>query len=149
MSDLGSLGDPDHVCGDGCAPYIPLACRDLEDLDESDHIDTLYEVLEKTREHAALLLLALSRAGVESVRIPSRAVALLLDMDEEVVEETMDDHGISAPYPVAEVVDLAVELEGEDGYMGRAITALFRAELETLNYGIDSPDDLDDDGDEE
>lgn len=130
MSDLEAVGNPDHVCDEGCAPYMPLAFQELEELDESDHIDALYDVLDTTREHAALMLLALSRVDVEVVRIPARAAAFLLDMDEEVIRNEL---GPDQPYAVRDVVDLSIRLEEENGYMGRAMAAIFRLELNGVN----------------
>lgn len=132
MSELESLGDPDHVCDEGCLPYEPLASQDLECLEESEHIDALYDILAATREHAALLVLALARAGVEGVKLPARAAAFLLDMDELAIDEAMEEAGLQSPYTAGDLVDLSIRTEGENGYIGRAISALFRLELSDL-----------------
>lgn len=129
MSDLASIGDPDHVCGDACAPYIPLVDRELEDLEESDHIDALYAELNLAREHAALLILALSRMD-SGLGFPARAAAVLLDLDEE---ELFHELGPDQPYAASAVVAYATRSQGEDGYVGKAMEALFRVDLAALN----------------
>lgn len=109
---------------------MPLVSQELEELDESDHIDALYDVLDTTREHAALMLLVLARAGADNICIPARAAAFLLDMDEEVI---LNELGPDQPYAVRDVVDLSIRLEEENGYMGRAMAAIFRLELNGMN----------------
>jgi hypothetical protein len=138
MSDLEALGD--HECGDGCLPYVPLLYQELEDLEESEHIDALYALLERTREHAALLTLALARAETD-VRVPARTAALLLDLDEMELDCELGHAPNHAP---EEIVAYAIEAQGSDGYVGKAMEALFRLEL-----GADEePDDEDDDTEE-
>lgn len=126
MSEFDGIGDPDHVCDEACGPYVPLEERDLEGLNESDHIDALYDLLDRTREHAALLLLALQRAGSQ-VCIPARSAAFLLDLDQEVLGEVLRGQPGFTPEGL---VDLSVALDGEDGYVGEAMAALFRLELD-------------------
>lgn len=128
MSDFAALTDPNHVCGNGCRPHLPLASRDLESLEESAHIDALYDELNLVREHATLMLLALSRASDE-VRIPVRSVAVLLDLDEEKAFEAL---GPDQPYRAADVVSYAIQTTGEDGYVGRAMSAVFAAQLQMI-----------------
>ncbi|QDH92142.1 hypothetical protein PP629_gp37 [Streptomyces phage Dubu] len=139
MSDLEGL-DPNHVCGDGCQPYVPLIFRDLEDLEESDHIDALYDVLNRTREHGALLFLALNRVA-PTYRLPARTAALLLDLDEAELDHEL---GHQPNYALGDVVAFAVESQGTDGYVGKAMEALFRLEL-----GLADSDDEEDDEEED
>jgi len=125
MSDLEAMGNPEHKCGDTCAPYEPLADRDLESLEESAHIDTLYEELNLVREHVALLVLALSRLEGPTVRLSPRTFAILLDVSET---EAACLLGKERQRP-ADIVNHAVTVAGEDGYMGQAMAAMFRLEL--------------------
>jgi predicted protein tyrosine phosphatase len=117
--------DPDHVCDDGCGPYVPLESRDLEDLDESVHIDTLYDVLDRTRQRTALLILALPGVN-ENIRLATRAAALLLDLDQAELEHELGGRGLM---PVRDILDFAIRAYGEGGYIGEAMEALFRQEL--------------------
>ncbi|MFD3573820.1 hypothetical protein [Streptomyces sp. NPDC058644] len=126
MSDLESIGNPDHVCGKDCAPYVPMLDRDLEDLEESEHIDALYAEVDLTREHGALLLLALRNVSPTPVLLPARALAVLLDLDEA---ELAHEMGAARGFTPAQAIDFAVRAQGEDGYVGRALEAIFRAEL--------------------
>lgn len=128
MSDLEKAGNPDHKCGEDCEPYVPLAFQVLEGLEESAHIDTLYEVLDLAREHAAWLVLCLARAEVTTVRITPRTAALALDMDEDEMVEELGPY-----FTAATLVDHAIASQGEDGYIGKAIEAAFRMELADLN----------------
>ncbi|WP_330478653.1 hypothetical protein OG301_26605 [Streptomyces platensis] len=129
MSDLEAIGDPNHVCGEACAPYVPLAGRDLEDLEESDHIDALYAELNMAREHAALLILALARAN-SGLSFPARAAAVLLDLDEEEIHHEL---GPDQPHSATDVVNYAIRTQREDGYVGKALKALFRIDLASLD----------------
>jgi predicted protein tyrosine phosphatase len=117
--------DPDHVCDDGCGPYVPLEFRDLEDLDESAHIDALYDVLDRTRQRAALMILALPGVN-ENIRLATRAAALLLDLDQAELEHELGGRGLM---PVRDILDFAIRAYGEGGYIGEAMEALFRQEL--------------------
>jgi hypothetical protein len=125
MSDLEALGNPEHKCNDACGPREPLADRDLEDLDESAHIDALYDELNLVREHVALLLLALSQAEDPGVAIPPRGIAVLLDLSETEAENLL---GRDRHTPQA-IVDHAIRVAGPDGFIGRAMEAQFRAQM--------------------
>jgi hypothetical protein len=135
VSDLEALGE--HDCGDGCLPYVPMEFQELERLDESEHIDALYALLERTREHAALLTLALAREETP-VRLPARTAALLLDLDEMELDCEL---GHEANYAPEEVVAYAIEAQGGDGYVGKAMEALFRLELGADEEPTDEDDD--------
>lgn len=124
MSDLEALGNPEHKCGDTCRPYEPLADRDLEELEESDHIDALYEDLNLVREHAALMILALQKHAPH-IRFSIRTLAVLLDLSES---EATCLLGTSSQAPDA-VVNHAVNVAGEDGYVGLAMAAIFRHQM--------------------
>ncbi|MCI3271053.1 hypothetical protein [Streptomyces cylindrosporus] len=124
MSDLEAWGNPEHQCDDRCAPYEPLSDRDLETLDESTHIDTLYEDLNLVREHAALLFLAMNQR-VPDFRVPVRSLAVLLDISESEAECLLGPEH----QRVGDIVQHAVNVAGEDGYVGLAMAAVFRAEL--------------------
>lgn len=119
--------DPDHVCDEACEPYVPLESRDLEDLDESDHIDALYDVLARTRQRAALLVLALP-AVAEDIRLSTRSAALLLDLDQAELEHELGGRGMQ---PVRGILNFAIRAYGPAGYIGEAMEALFRQELDT------------------
>jgi predicted protein tyrosine phosphatase len=123
--------DPDHVCDADCGPYVPLEFRDLEDLDESDHIDALYDVLDRTRQRAALMILALPGVD-ENVRLSTRTAALLLDLDQEELEHELGGRGMK---PVRDILDFAVRAYGPAGYIGEAMEALFRQELKAPPTG--------------
>jgi hypothetical protein len=138
MSDLDALGNPEHECDDDCGPREPLADRDLEELDESAHIDALYEELNLVREHAALLLLALSRLEEPGVALPPRGIAVLLDLSETEAVALLGD---SYHTPQA-VVDHAIRVAGEDGFIGRAMVAMFRAEIMRAS-AVDEDDEQD------
>ncbi|MFE4719141.1 hypothetical protein ACFRLW_22375 [Streptomyces sp. NPDC056728] len=116
MSEYGGQ-DPDT--------YVPLLYRDLEDLEESEHIDALYDILERTRQRAALLVLALPGVA-EGVRLHTRAAALLLDLDQAELEHELGGRGMK---PVRDILDFAIRAYGDDGYVGEAMEALFRQEL--------------------
>lgn len=124
MSDLEEAGNPDHKCDEGCTKsYVPLEFQDLEDLEESAHIDTLYDVLNLAREHSAWLVLNMARSH-SPVQITPRTAALALDLDEaELLEE------LGPNFTAMTLVDHAIESQGEDGYVGKAIEAAFRIEL--------------------
>ncbi|MFM9629547.1 hypothetical protein ACKI10_18205 [Streptomyces galilaeus] len=124
MSDLESLGDPDHQCTELCGPYQETAERNLEALDESSHIDALYDDLNLVREHAGLLFLALDRQA-PGFTLPVRSVAILLDMDENDVAAALGE----APVRARDVVAFAIEYAGEEGYVGQSMTACFRHQL--------------------
>lgn len=125
MSDFEALSNPNHECGKDCRPHEPMASRDMEALEESAHIDALYSELNLVREHATMLILALSRASDE-VRLPVRSAAILLDLDED---EAFEALGPVQPYRAADVVNYAIQSGGEDGYIGRAMAAIFAAQL--------------------
>lgn len=118
---------PGHVCGEGCAPYVEVMYQELEKLDESDHIDALYDILNRTRERAALMLLGLS-SQVDNIRLSTRAAALLLNLDQEELEHAMGGAGL---YPLTGILDHAIRAQGEEGYVGLAMEALLRQELRT------------------
>lgn len=126
MSDFAASNDPEHECGDACQPVVPLLYRELEDLEESEHIDALYEVLNLAREHAALVLLALARSGAD-VHFMARSAAVLLDLDEE---ELTHEQTPGKPFTASDVVDYAIKAHGEDGYVGQAMETLFRLQLD-------------------
>ncbi|MFF4610349.1 hypothetical protein ACFY1Q_11860 [Streptomyces albidoflavus] len=123
MSDFEATGDPNHKCGEDCKMYVPLAFQNLEDLEESEHIDALYKILNLAREHAAWLVLNLARAS-SPVQITPRTAALALDLDED---ELLDELGQT--FTAMTLVDHAIKSQGEDGYVGKAIEAAFRIEL--------------------
>lgn len=125
MSDLEALGNPEHECSDTCDPYEPLTDRDLETLEESAHIDTLYAELNLVREHVALLFLALAQAEAPSVAMGPRSIAILLDLSET---EAVCLLGSERRIP-KDIVDHAVNVAGEDGYVGQAMAALFRVQM--------------------
>lgn len=125
MSDLEALGDPEHKCDDSCAPYEPLTDRDLEELEESAHIDTLYADLNLVREHVALLLLALAKAEEPTVSMGPRSIAILLDLSETEAQCLL---GAGRQTPDV-IVNHAINVAGEDGYVGQAMAALFRLEM--------------------
>lgn len=127
MSDLEKAGTPNHKCGEDCEPYAPLAYQDLEGLEESAHIDTLYEVLDLAREHAAWMVLCLARAGVETIRLTPRSAALTLDLDEEELAEEL-----GRSFTAQTVIDHAIKSQRGDCYVGRALEAAFRMELNGL-----------------
>ncbi|MCX4572316.1 hypothetical protein OHB41_03765 [Streptomyces sp. NBC_01571] len=124
MSDLESLGNPEHKCSDACGPYEPLADRDLESLEESAHIDTLYAELNLVREHAALMFLAL-QAHAPDLRVPVRTLSVLLDLSEVEAVCLLT----SEPQTPEVVVQHAVNVAGEDGYVGQAMAAVFRVQM--------------------
>ncbi|MFE9381745.1 hypothetical protein ACFYMO_00690 [Streptomyces sp. NPDC007025] len=129
MSDFGSVLEPEnHVCDHTCLPYAPIASRNLESMEESEHIDALYEDLNLVREHAALLLLAIAEADA-AITIPARTAAALLDLDEEGLRE---DLGGANRYSPAEIRDQAIRDQREDGYVGRAMEVRFKLSLEGL-----------------
>jgi hypothetical protein len=128
VSDLEALGNPEHKCGDTCRPYEPLADRDLEELEESAHIDALYADLNLVREHVALLLLALAKAETPTVSLAPRSIAILLDLSET---EAACLLGSKRQTP-NDVVNHAVNVAGEDGYMGQAMAAIFRHQMLTM-----------------
>lgn len=132
MSDLEALGNPEHRCTDACGPYEPLADRDLESLEESAHIDTLYEELNLVREHAALMFLALQK-HTPGFGIPVRSVAVLLDISET---EAVCLLGAQRQR-VDDVVTHAVNVAGEDGYMGLAMAAVFRVQMLRMDAADD------------
>lgn len=137
MSDLDAIGNPEHKCGATCEPHEPLTDRDLETLNESVHIDSLYAELNLVREHAALVLLTLARMDGPSVRLSPRSFAVLLDLSETEAECLL---GQLKRTP-AEIVDHAVKVAGEDGYIGQAMAALFRLELFRAAPLTDGEDD--------
>ncbi|WP_432118512.1 hypothetical protein [Streptomyces sp. bgisy032] len=124
MSDLDAYGDPNHECTDACGPYEPLTDRDLEDLEESAHIDALYEVLNLAREHAALMFLTLAKHE-SGLLVTPRTAAVLLDISEEELAAVLGDK----LHPIGDIVSHAIAVDGEDGYIGKAMLALFAAEL--------------------
>lgn len=123
MSDLEEAGDPNHKCGENRKMYVPLAFQNLEDLEESAHIDALYKVLNLAREHAAWLVMNMARTN-SPAQITPRTAALALDLDEE---ELAEELGLS--FTAQTVVDHAIKSQGDDGYIGKAIEAAFRLEL--------------------
>lgn len=125
MSDFDAINDDNHACDEACLPFVPVTDRDLEDLDESAHIDTLYDVLNLAREHAALMILAVARSGAP-VQFPGRSAAVLLDLDEA---ELNHELGHDQPYTAEEIVNYSIKAHGDDGYVGQAMAALFRLEL--------------------
>ncbi|MGW3727298.1 hypothetical protein [Streptomyces sp. NPDC000851] len=138
MSDLDALGNPEHVCGAQCLDHEPLTDRDLESLEESAHIDALYAELNLVREHCALMFLALAEQGAPVVVTP-RAASVMLDLSESELCALL---GNTHHKPQA-VVDHAIRVAGEDGYIGRAMVALMRAQL-----FVARPADSGDEGDE-
>ncbi|WP_223772973.1 hypothetical protein [Streptomyces sp. 135] len=116
---------PDHVCDEGCAPHVPLLFRELEDLEESVHIDALYDELNRVRERAAILTVMLPKVA-DDIRMSTRSAALLLDLDQEELEAELGGEGL---HPVTKILDYAIRAGGEDGYVGQAMAALFREEL--------------------
>ncbi|MFF8473855.1 hypothetical protein [Streptomyces sp. NPDC015414] len=125
MSDFAAMGNPEHKCDDACGPYEPIADRDLEDLEESAHIDTLYAELNLVREHVALLLLVLSKVTAPTITLGPRSIAVLLDLSETEAQALL---GTDLQRPEA-IVNHAIHVSGEDGYMGQAMQAMFRMEL--------------------
>jgi len=126
MSDFDAATNPEHKCTPLCAPYEPLIERDLESLNESAHIDALYAELNLVREHAALLMLALSQDTGCGVTMGPRTAAILLDMSETEAAEALGEKRHSS----AVLVDHAISVGGEGGYIGQAMTALFTVQLE-------------------
>ncbi|KOG22020.1 hypothetical protein [Streptomyces viridochromogenes] len=138
MSDLDALGNPEHECDEGCGPYEPQADRNLEDLDESAHIDALYEELNLVREHVALLLLALAQVEGPTIGLQPRGISVLLDLSQTEAEALL---GRKHHDPQA-VVNHAISVAGEDGYVGRAMEAVFRAQIMRAS-AVTSPDEDD------
>ena len=125
MSDLDAMGNPEHKCDATCEPHEPLTDRDLETLDESAHIDALYEELNLVREHVALVLITLAKLKDPTIRLSPRTFAVLLDLSETEAACLLGE-GRRTP---KEIVDHAVNVSGEDGYVGQAMAALFRLEI--------------------
>ena len=131
-SDFDALADEEHVCGEDCGPMVPLADLELEDLSETEHIDALYSLLNLVREHATLMLVKLAD-GESNVTIPGRTAALFLDLNEAALAFTLGSPG---PYSVEDVLAVDVAVNGEEGYAGRARSAIFAYQLQTMD-----PDD--------
>jgi hypothetical protein len=136
----------DHECDETChAPYVPVEFLGLESLPESEHIDALYDILNRSREFAALVFIGMSQTHPDAT-LSTRAAAYLLDMDQEDMESELDP---DAPHPVSTIVDTAVRQEGEHGYVGQALEALFREQLSADWTDDPEPEAGEDDDDDD